>query len=101
MHRAGGSGAQFRFQGKQLRLRRIKVRRVDIDRGLGQGSQQRCHAAGVVVVAVGQQDLVHSAVQLFYGREDQLRLRAGIDHGAGMGIFVTEKIAVGADGANL
>ena len=101
IHAAEGDTGQFTFQREQLGLRIVEIGLVNINGSLGHRLQKPGDAAGVVIVAVGQQDLIHGAVQLFGGREDQLRLRTGIDHGAGMGIFVTENIAVGADGTNL
>ena len=101
IHAAEGDPGQFAFQREQLGLRAVKIRLMDIDRRRRQRLHQSRHCTGVVIVAVGQQDLIHGAVQLFGGGEDQLRLRTGIDHGADLSRFIAENVAVGTDGPSV
>ena len=49
-------------QGKQAAARSVGVCLVDIDFGVGQGLVELRHGGGVIVVAVGEEDIVHLTV---------------------------------------
>ena len=88
-------------QGEELGARPVGVRLMDVDLHAGQRLHQVGHSGGVVVVAVGEEDVLHLALRLLYLVEDALPVVAGIDDGHQAALLILEKIAVGADGAHL
>ena len=62
---------------------------------------QAIHTAGVVVMAVGQQDAHRLTARLTNGCGHSFCAAAGIYHGADLLCLVTDQIAVGAQGCNL
>ena len=88
-------------QGEQVGARPVGVFLVDIDLGIGQGLVQLGHGGGVVVVAVGQENILHLQIPQGEGGENSVGLVTGIDDGGLVGGLVDEQIAVGADGADL
>ena len=88
-------------QGEELRASPVGVGLVDVDLYAGQGLHQVGHGGGVVVMAVGEEDVLHLALRLLHLVEDALPVVAGIDDGHQAALLILEKIAVGADGAHL
>ena len=88
-------------QGKQRVARPVGVGMMDIDDRLGQGLLQLRDGGGVVIVAVGEQDMGHLRPVLLQGGQDPLRLVPGIDDGGLAGGLVLQNVTVGADGPHL
>ena len=79
----------------------VHIPAIQIHRGLRPFGLELSHSAGVVVVAVGQQDGAGHTAGFRHRGGDPRPIPAGINDGAGLGILVAEEIAVGADGAHL
>ena len=88
-------------QGEQAAARPVGVGLVDINFRLGQGLVQLWHGGGVVIVAVGQQDVFHVHAVVLYHLENAPGLVAGVDDGGHVGLLVLQQIAVGPDGTHL
>ena len=84
-------------QGKQGVARTIGVAPVDIDGRLGQCLLQLRDSGGVVIVAVGEQDVGHLRPALLQRSQDPLRLVPGVNDGGLAGGLVLQNIAVGSD----
>ena len=74
---------------------------MDIDLRLGQGLVQLGHGGGVVIVAVGQQDILHIHAVVLDHLKDAPGLVTGVDDGGRTGLLVLQNIAVGPDGTHL
>ena len=86
-------------QGEQTAARPVGVGLVDIDFGFRQGLVQLGHGGGVVVVAVGEKDILHLRIGFFQLTQDAPRFVAGVNHGDFVVVF--QNIAVSANGAHL
>ena len=87
-------------QGEQAAARPVGVSLVDIDLGLRIGLVKRRDGGGVVIVAVGQEDILHGDVLLPHHGQDALGLVSGINDGGYLSLLVLQDVAVGADGAH-
>ena len=74
---------------------------MDINFCLRQNLVEVGHCRGVVVVAMGQENIFHLTVHLIQGEQDLLRLVAGVNNGGLAGGFILQNVAVCADGAYL
>ena len=70
---------------------------VDIDGDTGPFFQQAGHAQHMVKVAVGDEDHGQGQARLADLLVDVVRLVAGIDNGADLGVRILQQVAVGAD----
>ena len=79
----------------------VGVRLVDIHLGVREALLQIGHTGGVVVVAVGEEDVLHLRPVRLEHLGDLVRLVARVDDGGLVGLVVLQNIAVGADGSHL
>ena len=85
-------------QGEQGTARPVGVSLVDIDIRLGIHPVEGWHRRGVVIVAVGKEEIPDLHPLLLQRLLNQLWLVAGIDDGGQVRLVVLQNIAVGADG---